>query len=139
MFWVSPLHVWSPHPWAPTPLPSPDRSSSCPHELCKRPGMGSCTWRQMQTGAHTALALSRLKPGTFRLISHGLQEHTGRQNVEPHSRGITFSSLCATAAASGTCPGVVIASSVSVNSNVEGKSRPRTSVKEKNQIPQGGL
>lgn len=41
--------------------------------------------------------------------------------------------------ARGACPGLVIASSVPVNSDEEGKSTPRSSVKEKNQMPQGGL
>lgn len=100
VFWASPLPAWSPHHWAPTPLPSPDRSSSCPRELRRCPGMGPCTRRQTQAGAHTAPALSRLKPGSGRLISHGLQEHTGLRGTEPRCRGITFSSLRAAAAAS---------------------------------------
>lgn len=43
------------------------------------------------------------------------------------------------ALARGACPGLVIASSVPVNSDEEGKSTPGSSVKEKNQMPQGGL
>lgn len=84
------------------PLLSPHLTAAAlaPRELRRCPGMGPCTRRQTQAGAHTAPALSRLKPGSGRLISHGLQEHTGLRGTEPRCRGITFSSLRAAAAAS---------------------------------------